>query len=131
MLRFKTMRFLFTATIVVLASLASFSQDAARQIYDTERAFERAVAEKGINAGFIEYLSPLGVPTPSLATSWEFDATGAALDMTLREGVVFHDGTVKKLVVVRVFALIPSGAPSWPARCAGAICYGATMTCMN
>lgn len=52
----------FTAVAIVLvASLLSFSQDNAQKIYDTERAFEKAVAEKGINAGFIEYLSPLGI----------------------------------------------------------------------
>ena len=42
-LRFKTMRFFLTVAIVISASLASYSQDAARQIYDTERAFEKAV----------------------------------------------------------------------------------------
>lgn len=60
-LRFRIMRLLITAAIVISGSLATFSQDASRQIYETERAFERAVAERGINAGFIEYLSPLGV----------------------------------------------------------------------
>lgn len=33
----------------------------ARKIYQTEKDFERAVAEKGINQGFIEYLSADGV----------------------------------------------------------------------
>ena len=47
--------------LVFLTTVASLAQDHAKQIYDTERAFERAVAEKGIKAGFIEYLSPLGV----------------------------------------------------------------------
>jgi ketosteroid isomerase-like protein len=37
------------------------AQDYASQIYDTERAFEKMVAEKGIRDGFIEFLSPLGV----------------------------------------------------------------------
>ena len=37
------------------------AQDARQKIYETERAFEKAVAEKGINAGFIEYLSPVGI----------------------------------------------------------------------
>jgi ketosteroid isomerase-like protein len=52
----------FTAAVLLLASsLISYSQDNAQKIYDTERAFEKAVAEKGIKAGFIEFLSPLGV----------------------------------------------------------------------
>lgn len=52
----------FTAAVILLvASLTSFSQDYAKQIYDTERAFEKMVAEKGIRDGFIEFLSPLGV----------------------------------------------------------------------
>src|SRR6187399_495193 len=50
---------------VLLALLFSVShisaQDNSQKIYDTERAFERAVAEKGIKPGFIEFLSPLGV----------------------------------------------------------------------
>ncbi len=50
---------------ILLALFLSVSrvcaQDAAQKVYDTERAFEKAVADKGINAGFIEYLSPLGV----------------------------------------------------------------------
>jgi len=37
------------------------AQDNAQKIYDTERAFEKMVAEKGIKPGFIEFLSPLGV----------------------------------------------------------------------
>ncbi|MFL6468979.1 MAG: YybH family protein [Pyrinomonadaceae bacterium] len=38
-----------------------FGQGSAQKIYDTEREFEKAVAEKGINAGFIEYLTPDGI----------------------------------------------------------------------
>ena len=51
------MKCLTAAAILFAASLLSYSQDHAKQIYDTERAFERAVAEKGINAGFIERAS--------------------------------------------------------------------------
>jgi peptide/nickel transport system substrate-binding protein len=32
-------------------------------------------------------------PVPGLATSWEFSPDGLALDMQLRTGVAFHDGT--------------------------------------
>ncbi len=55
------MKIVATAMLILCASLASFAQDNAQKIYDTERSFERAVAEKGINAGFIEFLSPVGV----------------------------------------------------------------------
>lgn len=37
------------------------AQEPANQIFETEKAFEKLVAEKGINAGFIEFMSPLGV----------------------------------------------------------------------
>lgn len=47
-------------TFALLASLA-FPQSPAQKIYDTERAFEKMVADKGINSGFIEYLSPDGL----------------------------------------------------------------------
>ncbi len=32
-----------------------------KKIFDTEKAFEKMVAEKGIRDGFVEYLSPVGV----------------------------------------------------------------------
>ncbi|MGI9595419.1 MAG: ABC transporter substrate-binding protein [Acidimicrobiales bacterium] len=34
-----------------------------------------------------------GEVTPMLATAWEFAEDGSALSLTIREGVVFHDGT--------------------------------------
>lgn len=40
------------------------------------------------------HLTPAGVPGPGLATAWEFAADGTYLDLTLRDGVVFHDGAV-------------------------------------
>ncbi|MEO6333519.1 MAG: DUF4440 domain-containing protein [Pyrinomonadaceae bacterium] len=46
--------------VLLLANLVS-AQSPAEKIYATERAFEKAVAEKGIKEGFIEFLSPLGV----------------------------------------------------------------------
>jgi ketosteroid isomerase-like protein len=64
------MRILAVLGLLICSSLAVSSQDNAQKIYDTERAFERLVAEKGINAGFVEYLSPLGVmffPEPANA----------------------------------------------------------------
>ncbi|NOT46557.1 MAG: hypothetical protein HOP17_02240 [Acidobacteria bacterium] len=38
-----------------------FAQDIQKKIFDTERAFEKLVGERGIRDGFIEYLSPVGV----------------------------------------------------------------------
>ena len=55
------MKLLTAAAPLVLTTLTVFPQDNAQKIYDTERAFERTVAEKGINAGFIEFMAPLGV----------------------------------------------------------------------
>ncbi|WP_181779453.1 ABC transporter substrate-binding protein [Pseudonocardia pini] len=34
-----------------------------------------------------------GRPVPGLATAWEFTPDGLGLDLTLRQGVTFHDGT--------------------------------------
>ena len=58
---FITMRIITVLAILISASLTSFSQSNAQKIYDTERAFEKMVAERGIKAGFVEFLSPLGV----------------------------------------------------------------------
>jgi ketosteroid isomerase-like protein len=55
------MKVLAAGVIVLATALVSFSQDYSKKIYDTERAFEKAVAEKGIKDGFIEFFSPLGV----------------------------------------------------------------------
>jgi hypothetical protein len=43
-----------------VASLC-FSQNPAQKIYETERAFEKAVAENGMNAAFIEYMTADGL----------------------------------------------------------------------
>lgn len=62
MLKFCKMMKLFAALsiLTILATLA-LSQNPAQKIFDTEKAFERMVAEKGINAGFIEFMSPDGI----------------------------------------------------------------------
>ena len=48
---------------VALFTASAFAQEnsPAEKIYNTEKAFEKTVAEKGLNAGFIEYLAPLSV----------------------------------------------------------------------
>lgn len=38
------------------------------------------------------YSAPDGALEPMLATDWSVDEDGSAIDMTLREGVTFHDG---------------------------------------
>ncbi len=47
--------------VIVSAFLANAQSPDARKIYDTEKAFERTVAEKGIKAGFIELMAPSGI----------------------------------------------------------------------
>lgn len=59
--RIHFMKVLFSAIFVLLAAVCTSPQSPAQKIYDTERAFEKAAAEKGIKDGFIEFLSPLGV----------------------------------------------------------------------
>ncbi len=62
MLESKPMKFaLFTAVFSFCVAISHAQNPAAQKIYDTERAFEKAVAEKGINAGFIEFLTADGV----------------------------------------------------------------------
>jgi len=64
------MKLIWALVILISIPLAAFAQNPAQKIYDTEREFEKMVGEKGINAGFTEFLSPLGVmffPEPSNA----------------------------------------------------------------
>ena len=60
-LTFKPMKLLHAFSLLILIPIAGFAQGPAQKIYDTERAFEKMVAERGIKDGFIEFLSPLGV----------------------------------------------------------------------
>jgi len=60
-LKFDPMKVLIIVTVCLLVSLSISAQTPVQKIYDTERAFEKMVAEKGINAGFIEYLTADGV----------------------------------------------------------------------
>lgn len=55
------MKVIILATICLLFVLSVSAQTPVQKIYDTERTFERMVAEKGINAAFIEFLTPDGV----------------------------------------------------------------------
>ncbi|MGD9628291.1 MAG: DUF4440 domain-containing protein [Pyrinomonadaceae bacterium] len=66
----------FVCAIFVLIGLfgVAFGQTAAaEEIFKTEKAFERLVAKNGINAGFTEYLAPLGVMlVPDIVNGREF-----------------------------------------------------------
>lgn len=55
------MKFIFAVLFCAIVAATALSQTPAQKIYETERAFEKAVAEKGINAGFIEYLTSDGL----------------------------------------------------------------------
>ncbi len=51
------MKLLITVAIAAIFAGPLFGQSAEQKIYDTERAFQTAAAEKGINAAFIQYLT--------------------------------------------------------------------------
>jgi ketosteroid isomerase-like protein len=55
------MKPLLIVVIVALFSVATTAQSLAAKIYETEKAFEKLAAEKGVNAAFIEFMAPMGV----------------------------------------------------------------------
>ena len=50
-----------TVLLLLLAVPVVSAQTFHKKIFDTEKAFEKTVAEKGIRDGFVEFLSPVGV----------------------------------------------------------------------
>lgn len=48
-------------TICLFSAAVGIAQNEGQKIFETEKAFERQVAEKGIRSGFIEFLSPVGI----------------------------------------------------------------------
>lgn len=58
---FRTAATIAAACAALLLCSAASAQSEARKIYETERAFEKLVAEKGIKAGFLEFMAPHGV----------------------------------------------------------------------
>ena len=55
------MKCLLLFLVFCLTVLSTLGQRPAQAIFEAERAFERAVAEKGIRAGYVEFMSPVGV----------------------------------------------------------------------
>lgn len=55
------MKFVLALCAVSICTTICFGQNSGVKVYETERTFEKMVAEKGINAGFIEFLAPDGV----------------------------------------------------------------------
>ncbi len=55
------MRIALTLFFLGVISGLSFGQDPARSIFDTEKAFEKTVAEVGIREGFLRFLAPSSV----------------------------------------------------------------------
>lgn len=46
---------------ILIFAFAALAQSPAAKIYDTEKAFEKLAAEKGVNVAFIEFMAPMGV----------------------------------------------------------------------
>jgi ketosteroid isomerase-like protein len=62
MLESKPMKLVVCTVLLAFCVFSAIGQSsAALKIYETERAFEKAVADKGINAGFIEFLTSDGL----------------------------------------------------------------------
>lgn len=55
------MKNLLTLFLTVFVSANVFAQSNLQKVYDTEKAFEKAVAEKGVNQAFIEFSTSDGV----------------------------------------------------------------------
>ena len=49
------------ALLIFILSLNIFAQNNAQKIYETEKAFEKTIADKGINQAFIQYLAEEGI----------------------------------------------------------------------
>lgn len=47
--------------LIATVALNAGAQSPAAKIYETEKAFEKMAAEKGVNAAFIEFMAPMGV----------------------------------------------------------------------
>jgi len=61
MLLSRTMRIFIIAALVFLFAGITLTQNDAEKVFNTEKAFEKMVAEKGIRDGFIEFMAPTGI----------------------------------------------------------------------
>ena len=74
-----TMRFMYVAPPTRFdphRATASFDNTSLQPVYDR-----------------LIHLQQDGLPGPGLATDWAFSDDGSSLELTIREGVLFHDGT--------------------------------------
>lgn len=55
------MKNLLTLFLMIFVSANVFAQNNLQKIYDTERAFEKAVAERGVNQAFIDFTASDGI----------------------------------------------------------------------
>jgi len=55
------MKRILVPVILATFGFAAMAQSPAAKIYETEKAFEKMAAEKGVNAAFIEFMAPMGV----------------------------------------------------------------------
>jgi hypothetical protein len=55
------MKKLLILILVAFSGAGVFGQADLQKLYETEKSFERAVAEKGINQAFIEFSAPDGI----------------------------------------------------------------------
>ena len=59
--------------LIAIFAITGFAQSPTAKIYETEKAFEKMAAEKGVNAAFIEFMAPMGVMfVPEVRNAREF-----------------------------------------------------------
>lgn len=55
------MKYICLAILFNLAGASVLAQSPTARVFETEKAFERMAAESGVNAAFIEFMTPMGV----------------------------------------------------------------------
>ena len=55
------MKTILIVTVIAAFAVAGYTQSPAAKIYETEKAFEKLAADKGVNAAFIEFMAPMGI----------------------------------------------------------------------
>lgn len=59
--KIRVMKSLLPLLFIAVLATVTPAQSAAAKIFETEKAFEKMAAEKGVNAAFIEFMAPLGI----------------------------------------------------------------------